>query len=75
MGCNIDHSVEDVKDKLNQQREHLPEKMYDDLNSFLADSVTQDELNEIFHLLKKYDLASSDERAERNRSIVKVIGA
>ncbi len=69
MACNIDHSMDDVKKKLEFQSAFLPEGLYRSSDNFLKEYPTQEELNELFHLLKKYDLASEEERAERNRKI------
>jgi hypothetical protein len=40
---------------------------------FFSEEHTQDILNEVFHLLKKYDLASEEEREERNRRIAMIL--
>ncbi|KAB2335707.1 MULTISPECIES: group-specific protein [Bacillaceae] len=65
--CNVDHSVEDVKGKLHQQKQHLPEGMTERLLQFMEQDHTQEILNEIFHLLKKYDLADEKEKTARNK--------
>ncbi|AZB41556.1 group-specific protein [Bacillus sp. FJAT-42376] len=64
--CSIDHSREDVLKKLMQQQEHLPHKTAMDTGFFLQNEQPQETLNDVFHLLKKYDLASAEEREERN---------
>ena len=40
---------------------------------FFTEEHTQDLLNEVFHLLKKYDLASEDERNARNNRLLLVL--
>jgi hypothetical protein len=69
MPCNIDHSLEDVKKKLESQMLFLPEELFSSSTSLLKNKPTQDVLNELFHLLKKYDLALEEERLERNKQI------
>lgn len=68
--CNLDHSLEDVKNKLTQQREFLPYDVSQKLELLLDQDLDQPTLNEVFHLLKKYDLASEDERELRNEKIL-----
>lgn len=67
--CKIDHSLEDVKSKLDSQKAFLPKELLQKTQSFLEQSPSQTELNEIFHILKKYDLASNDEKEKRNQSL------
>lgn len=64
--CPIDHSLTDVRKKLAEQKKFLPDEISTGVEGYLTEVVSQDELNDIFHLLKKYDLASTEERAERN---------
>lgn len=64
--CSIDHSHEDVLQKLESQQEFLPESISEDVHRFLYGERSQQTLNELFHLLKKYDLASKEEQEERN---------
>ncbi|WP_096435136.1 group-specific protein [Alteribacter populi] len=64
--CNLDHSLEDVKKKLESQSEFLPSNIFVQLKLFLEKDLSQATLNETFHLLKKYDLATDKEREERN---------
>lgn len=66
-GCKLDHSLEDVRKKLTEQWEFLPEKIANDFQAFLEKDLSQATLNEAFHLLKKYDLSSEEERVERNK--------
>lgn len=72
--CSIDHSHEDVMQKLESQHEFLPELMGQELHRFLEGQHSQQTLNELFHLLKKYDLASEEEREERNKKLLQLIG-
>ena len=67
--CSIDHSLEDVKNKLESQRHHLPESIVDEWINFLNRDLSQTVLNEAFHLLKKYDLASKGEQQERENQM------
>ncbi|MGP7818243.1 hypothetical protein [Niallia sp. 01092] len=68
--CNIDHSYEDVVKKLESQQNLLPEVLVEDLYSFLKNNQSQQMLNELFHLLKKYDLASEEEQNKRNKELI-----
>lgn len=67
--CNIDHSKTDVQEKYQSQKEFLPQDMQPLFNQFFEEEQTQDILNEVFHLLKKYDLATEEERSERNNRL------
>ncbi|MCE7791899.1 group-specific protein [Salipaludibacillus sp. CUR1] len=67
--CNLDHSKKDVLKKFESQRENLPENLSSQWVSFLENDLTQSDLNMAFHLLKKYDLASEDERREREKKM------
>ncbi|WP_144460868.1 group-specific protein [Siminovitchia fortis] len=71
--CNIDHSLESVVAKLESQAEFLPGGLAEELGQFLSSDQPQDTLNEVFHLLKKYDLASVEERKERDRKLEQYI--
>jgi hypothetical protein len=71
--CNLDHSHEDVNDKLESQQGFLPQFIYQDLHRFLKSEHSQQILNELFHLLKKYDLASKEEQEERNGKFVQLM--
>ena len=72
--CKIDHPVEDVKSKLLSQQDFLPIDLYRRSEQFLESTRTQLELNELFHLLKKYDLASSEEQEIRNGKLRTLLG-
>ncbi|PAE26641.1 group-specific protein [Bacillus sp. 7894-2] len=63
--CKLDHTPEDVQNKFQQQRSFLPEDMTPLFQAFFLEEHTQDILNEVFHLLKKFDLASEEEQTER----------
>ncbi|MCP3026396.1 group-specific protein [Halobacillus sp. A5] len=67
--CPIDHTLEDTKKKLESQKEFLPEELYKAAGHFLNSRPSQDELNELFHLLKKYDLAADEEKQMRNKNL------
>lgn len=67
--CNIDHSKEDVHKKLESQKAFLPEELYLSGLTFLKEEKNQQELNELFHLLKKYDLAPKEEQEKRNDAL------
>ena len=71
--CKLNHSLEDVKNKYESQITFLPEDMKDLFNQFLGKEHTQELLNEVFHLLKKYDLASTEEQNERNNRLYLVL--
>lgn len=71
--CNIDHSRESVVAKLESQEGFLPTELTEELGQFLKSEQPQETLNEVFHLLKKYDLASEEERKERNRKLKQYI--
>ncbi|MCM3585995.1 group-specific protein [Mesobacillus maritimus] len=71
--CKIDHSYEDVRKKYEEQAPFLKEKVKPLFDSFFKEEHTQDILNEVFHLLKKYDLASDEEQEERDRRLLLVL--
>ncbi|WP_017755383.1 hypothetical protein [Calidifontibacillus oryziterrae] len=64
--CSINHSKEDVISKLESQKNFLPSDLYEKVKAYLQTDLPQQTLNEIFHLLKKYDLAGEAEQKERN---------
>lgn len=72
--CNIDHSLEDVKNKYESQLQFLPGEISDMFQRFFAKDQEQTVLNEAFHLLKKYDLITPEERSERDVKIKQLIG-
>ncbi|MGC5328407.1 hypothetical protein [Brevibacillus sp. SYSU BS000544] len=67
--CKLDHSTEDVIKKLEEQSSFLPQDLYAALQAYLQNEREQQTLNEIFHLLKKYDLSSAEEREQRNQKL------
>ena len=69
----LDHTYEDVKNKYESQAAFLPEDMKPLFTSFFEKEHTQDLLNEVFHLLKKYDLAEEEERNTRNSRLYMVL--
>ncbi|MEH7178946.1 hypothetical protein [Neobacillus vireti] len=71
--CKLDHSQEDVRTKYESQLEFLPEDMNFLFEQFFTKEHTQDLLNEVFHLLKKYDLVSEEERNARNNRLYLVL--
>ncbi|WML59157.1 hypothetical protein [Neobacillus sp. PS2-9] len=71
--CKLNHTKEDVKSKYESQAEFLPEDMKQLFDSFFAGEHTQELLNEVFHLLKKYDLASGEEQSARNERLYLVL--
>ncbi|OKL37462.1 group-specific protein [Domibacillus mangrovi] len=73
--CSIDHSQEDVIQKLESQRDFLSAALYEEVQLYLKNEHVQEALNELFHILKKYDLASKEEQEERNQKLVYLINS
>jgi len=71
--CKLNHTQEDVKSKYESQAEFLPEDMKQLFDPFFAGEHSQELLNEVFHLLKKYDLASGEEQSARNERLYLVL--
>ncbi|MGY0693439.1 hypothetical protein ACW2QC_11685 [Virgibacillus sp. FSP13] len=71
--CNIDHSHQDVVKKLESQKQFLPEDVYEKVSRFSDNENSQATLNELFHLLKKYDLAPKTEREDRDKKLIALI--
>jgi hypothetical protein len=71
--CSIDHTAKDVQTKYESQKEFLPTELLELFDTFFKTSQTQETLNEIFHLLKKYDLSSEDEKVTRNEKFLLVL--
>ncbi|MDZ5472975.1 hypothetical protein SM124_14755 [Bacillus sp. 31A1R] len=71
--CKLDHSMEDVRQKYESQAEFLPSDMKSLFEHFFSKEHTQDILNDVFHLLKKYDLSSQEEREHRDRRLYMVL--
>ncbi|NGQ96243.1 50S ribosomal protein L7ae [Brevibacillus sp. SYP-B805] len=72
--CKLDHSQEDVRKKLADQRAYLPDELENRLDQLLDQPLSQERLNELFHLLKKYDLAAPEERAARDAKLRELLG-
>jgi hypothetical protein len=71
--CKLNHSQEDVRSKYESQETFLPEDIKPLFEQFLTKERTQDLLNEVFHLLKKYDLASEEEKNQRNNRLYMIL--
>ncbi|MEH7096227.1 hypothetical protein [Neobacillus vireti] len=71
--CKLNHSKEDVENKYQLQAAYLPKDMEGLFNRFFTYEHSQELLNEVFHLLKKYDLASVEEKQERNNRLYLVL--
>ncbi len=67
--CTIDHTLEDVKQKLAEQSAFMPRELVMEVGDSLSEAANQSYLNEVFHLLKKYDLADVNERETRNEKL------
>jgi hypothetical protein len=67
--CEIDHTVEDVRKKLEEQSTYMPIIIVQKVQQVLEMKLEQEALNEVFHLLKKYDLATAEEKQERNNKL------
>ena len=70
--CKLDHTLEDVKSKLSNQKLFLPENLFVESSQMLEQEQNQQTLNELFHLLKKYDLVTNLEKNERNGKLRKL---
>lgn len=71
--CSIDHSAEDVQNKYESLKEFLPSELLELFDAFFTTTQTQEILNEVFHLLKKYDLSSEEEKQTRNKKFLLVL--
>lgn len=71
--CTIDHTLEDVKQKLVDQSSFMPDDLVARVSESLTEEADQEFLNEVFHLLKKYDLADENEREERNEKLYNLL--
>jgi hypothetical protein len=67
--CQLDHNSEDVLKKYESQKEFLPHEMIPLFEVFFSQKHSQKKLNEMFHLLKKYDLSSEEEKENRNSKL------
>ncbi|WP_394173007.1 hypothetical protein [Guptibacillus hwajinpoensis] len=72
--CTIDHSYGDVLAKLEDQSDFMPDALVQKTYKFLQQTISQEAVNELFHLLKKYDLATDSEREKRNQEIENMTG-
>ncbi|MCK1994140.1 group-specific protein [Peribacillus muralis] len=70
--CNLNHTQQDVRLKLEGQQQFLPTALSQTLNLFLENDHPQETLNELFHLLKKYDLSSKEKQESRNQKLNKI---
>ncbi|MET3288861.1 UNVERIFIED_CONTAM: uncharacterized protein YicC (UPF0701 family) [Brevibacillus sp. OAP136] len=64
--CRLNHSPQDVQSKLEEQKAYLPSDIAQQLQACLQQPLEQEILNQLFHLLKKYDLAEEAVRLERD---------
>ncbi|RNB84440.1 group-specific protein [Brevibacillus fluminis] len=64
--CRLNHSLQDVSSKLEEQKAYLPSDIVLQLQACLQQPLEQEILNQLFHLLKKYDLAEDAVRLERD---------
>jgi citrate synthase len=71
--CKLDHTHEDVKSKYSSQEAFLPNDLKALFEQFFAKEHSQDLLNEVFHLLKKYDLAAEEEKKARNNRLYLIL--
>lgn len=71
--CKLDHTHDDVRKKYESQCEFLPKGLTPLFEHFFAGKHSQQVLNELFHLLKKYDLVSEKEREERNKKMMQLM--
>ena len=71
--CKINHSTEDVRKKFETQMEFLPSNIKEAFPTFLESGQNQESLNLAFHLLKKYDLSTNEEKGRRNIDLGKLV--
>ncbi|CAH0285934.1 hypothetical protein SRABI96_04114 [Peribacillus sp. Bi96] len=71
--CNLNHSQQDVRLKFESQKAFLPTELGQSINLFLENEHSQEMLNELFHLLKKYDLSSKEEQESRNEKLNQIM--
>ncbi|WP_235193424.1 hypothetical protein [Exiguobacterium sp. AB2] len=65
----VDHSLKDVSRRLERQSQYMPAHLYFQLEELLNWSLDQEVVNQLYALLKKYDVLTDIEREERNVSI------
>ncbi|MGE7907120.1 hypothetical protein ACQKNS_22235 [Peribacillus sp. NPDC094092] len=71
--CNLNHSQQDVRLKFESQKAFLPTELGQTLDRYLEKGNSQETLNELFHLLKKYDLSSRGEQESRNEKLKRMM--
>ncbi|WP_318503623.1 hypothetical protein [Bacillus sp. T3] len=71
--CNLDHSLEDVRKKFESQRNFLSSEVCELFADFFREEHSQEILNDVFHLLKKYDLVSEEEREARTNRLLLIL--
>jgi hypothetical protein len=71
--CKLDHTSEDVQKKYETQSHLLPSNIRETFMDWLGRNPTQLELNEVFHLLKKYDLITDEERGKRDLELTRIL--
>jgi len=71
--CKLDHSCDDIRKKLGEQAPYLDGELVIQLEQYLQEERNQEELNRLFHLLKKYDLADQDEQARRREELAALL--
>lgn len=59
--------------KLEDQSPYMPDALVQEAYGFLQQTINQETLNELFHLLKKYDLASEEDRRNRDAELRKLM--
>ncbi|MCK2004835.1 group-specific protein [[Brevibacterium] frigoritolerans] len=71
--CNLNHSQQDVRLKFESQKAFLPTQLTQTLDQYLEKGNSQETLNELFHLLKKYDLSTQEEQESRNDKLKRIM--
>ncbi|MEY9864994.1 hypothetical protein ABIE66_000373 [Peribacillus sp. B2I2] len=71
--CNLNHSKQDVRLKFESQQAFLPTVLSQTLDRYLEKANSQETLNELFHLLKKYDVSTSEEQESRNEKLKEIM--
>lgn len=71
--CNLNHSQQDVRLKFESQQAFLPTVLSQTLDRYLEKANSQETLNELFHLLKKYDLSTPEEQESRNEKLKEIM--
>lgn len=72
--CTIDHSKEDVVKKYEENSSLFCFKFNDYFLNYMDQDLTQEQLNDLFHLFKKIDLLSEEELKSRKQLIKIQIG-